>query len=443
MKALGLAFALASTLSLPMPRTFEDIAFGIVTRQREPSSCGYAVLAGVLNLVNSGDFERPPEAPALVTEEYLLMRYGGELSSGNRSPLSMLDLIGILSDFGLGAVPMKLDAWLLGTALEAARPLIIHYDRPVSHFVLGLDADGEFLTVADPECGIVALTVSELAARASGFVLLPLPGGQSVKMENNALSAGIRAAKERRSTLALAASAPRAGSIQRKPAISPLHWEAAVSIGSSGRENGLAAVSPGIFFGMEWAASEALTLLGNAHIRLSVDPALIEALELSSGIEWHRENKEKNRSIGAAIFFAESVSGIVGDPGFSSLGPHLRFRSSWVVNPFLLTGTAGIRLAFPIMSAAEPQSGGTGESLFAFPSELSVLCAFSPVLIGKAALEQEFLFPMNGQSPLAWKAALALGMNIPMGSLLFYAGTKIRLDYGSKTNGEAVFSFAF
>ncbi|HWP68950.1 MAG TPA: cysteine peptidase family C39 domain-containing protein, partial [Rectinemataceae bacterium] len=326
MKALGLAFALASALSLPMPTIFEDLAFGIVPRQSEPSSCGYAVMAGLLNLEGTRGKPRPPGTPALITEEYLLTRYGGGVSPENRNPLSMLDLIGILSDFGLGAVPIKLDAWLLGEALQTAGPLIIHYDRPVSHFVLGLDADGEFLTVADPECGIVSLAVSEIAARASGFVLLPLPGEQPERMENNALSAGIRATKERRSMLALAASAPRAGSIQRKPAISPLHWEAGISIGSSGRESGLAAVFPGIFFGMEWATSEALTLLGNARIRLSIDPTLIEDLDLSSGIEWHRENKEKNRSLGAAIFidsslqnkgepvsFAESVSGIFGD----------------------------------------------------------------------------------------------------------------------------------
>jgi len=464
MKALCRAFVLAlaivlepkSVHSLPMLKTLEELAFGIVPRQSEPSSCGYAVMAGVLNLVKKSYLPIPTEMPGLITEEYLLKRYEGIATAGSHAPLSLLDMIYILADFGVDSLPMKLDAGLLGTALKTTKPLIIHYDQPVSHFIVGLCADGEFLTVADPECGIISLHESELAARASGFVLLPLTERQDEKIYAEKLSTGIQTAMDRRIVLMAATESTRPATGKQRNDRSPFHGEAGVYVGSSKAETGTATFSPGLFFNAEWAVSSSCTLLGSMRVLTAIWPMIAKDFEISSGIEMHRENKEKNQSIGAmlliaaglrtnrqSIGFAESFLEMFSDPGFSSLEPQLRFRFSRIVDPFLLTGTVGIKLFLPLLPHTEPQPEGKGICLFSLPVEVSTLCAFSPLLIGKAALEQEFLFLRDGKNPLEWKAAVSFGMSIPLGSLLIYAGTKIRLNYGSNTNGEAVFSCTF
>ena len=456
MKVLGLVLALASALSLPAAETFENLAFGIVPRQSEAASCGYAVTAGLLNLPENRDSPRPQGAPFPVTEQYLLERYGGDRPVGDRAPLSMLDMIGILADFGLGAIPLKLDPGLLGALFEAAPSFVIHYDRPVSHFVLGLDADAEFLTVADPECGLVSMTRSEMAGRASGYVLLPLSGPRLGGREDPVLSAAIRDRKGIRSMLAAAARGFGAVSASRKPDGGSLQREAEISIASSGTEAGTAEILPSAFFGLEWAASSSLTLVGKLGIRRDPEPARRDLFELSPGIEWHRENEAGNRSFGVALLtaarlersrqpagFTEENRAASGNPDSFSLESLLRFRYSILANPFLLTGTAGLKAFFADSPPVKPELERVKAFHLAFPSELSALCAFSPFMTGRAGLEQEFCFPFDGQNHMEWKASLVLGIGIPSNTVLFCAGARIRLDFNSKTKGEVLFSVVF
>ncbi len=456
MKVLGLVLALASALSLQAAETLENLGFGIVPRQSEAASCGYAVTAGLLNLQENEDSPRPPGAPFPVTEQYLLERYGGDRPVGDRAPLSMLDMIGILADFGLGAIPLKLDPGMLGALFETAPSLVIHYDRPVSHFVLGLDADAEFLTVADPECGLVSMTRSEMAGRASGYVLLPLSGPRPCGREDPALSAAVRDSKGIRSMLSAAARGFGAGSAQRRSVGGSLRREAGFSIASSWSEAGVAEILPSAFFGLEWAASNPLTLVGKLGFRRDPGPARRDLLELSPGIEWHRENEAGSRGFGIALLiaarlersrrpagFREGSKAVPGNPDSYGLEPLLRFRYSTLAHPFLLTGTAGLKASFSDSAPVKPTSGRAKTFSIAFPSELSALCAFSPSMTGTAGLEQEFLFPLDGQNRMEWKASLSLGLDIPSEGALFCAGARIRLDSDPKTKGEVLFSVVF
>ena len=456
MKVLRLVLALASVLSLPAAETFEDLAFGIVPRQSEAASCGYAVMAGLLNLPENKGSPRPPGALSPVTERYLLERYGGDRPVGDRAPLSMLEMIGILADFGLGAVPLKLDPGLLGAFLEAAPSLVIHYDRPVSHFVLGLGAEAGSLTVADPECGLVSMSRHEMAGRASGNVLLPLSGPRLGGREESALSAAIRDSKGIRSTLAARARGLGAIPAPREQAGEALQREAGISIASSGAEVGEAEILPSAFFRLEWPASNSLTLAGKIGLRREPGPARPDLLELSPGIEWHRENEAGNRSFGLALLIAarlgrsrtsagptEGNRVSSGNPDSFGLESLLRFRYSALANPLLLTGTAGIKANFSDSSPTKQEPGRKKALSLAFPSELSALCAFSPSMTGTAGLEQEFRFPFDGQDRMEWKASLVLETGIPMKGVLLCAGARIRLDFNAKTRGEVLFSVVF
>ena len=339
MNGLGLAFAFASVLQLATPKSVEDLSFTIVPRQSHADSCGYAVLAGLLRIAESrGQFSGESwYYPGMATETSLMERYrqaepDEEKQSGN-DRLTILGMIKILDDFRISSIPVKLDPQKISGTLERISPIILHYDKPRPHFTLGLgrDADSGLVVVADPESGLAALPESELAARASGYALLPLlkTYGQAASGGSEEAAAG--KALVRRLFLERAASRASARPPGDEQGDSDFQAAFGVFASTLKRENGASSFFPGVFFAGDWAVSKELRFMMEASagftaasvvsaastmltasasqtapLKAKASPAPVQ-LRASAGLEWHRENEAKDTSIGFA-FIAAAMS---------------------------------------------------------------------------------------------------------------------------------------
>jgi len=429
MHGLGLAFALASALQLTTPLSYESLAFSVVPRQSGAHSCGFAVIAGLAKLAGAA----PDDAAAI---EKALIESQGKLGTGSvQQALSMGDMIAILSGLGIPSIPVRLEMDSLSAALRGFSPLVLHLDKPTPHFVLGLGAERGLAVVADPARGLVAMRDRELASRASGYALLPSLELRPEPGSGKAFDGMASGAVKRR--LGLESLAWRSGgaSMKGKDEPSRLHAELGVRVGSGEESADGSPVSPGIFLRGLWAPSGNLSILAEAECRLLTVMGSPGKFLFSSGLEWHRSEGPEDRSSGFAIMAAlERKSGEAW-----SIGPRLVVRHSVIADPFLLTGSLGAGMEFRFGSG---QKGEAREALtrYRVSPSLSVLGALSPDLACKAALDQSFGLSARKDAGLAWNAWLELGMYMPAGLTLLYAGARTRLDGSRNGSGEVLLS---
>lgn len=490
MSGFSLACALAAAVHLAAPATKESIAFSVVPRQRAAFSCGYALLAGLLELrAARGGEGLPAGFPRPVTEGYLVRLYGqgraepagetlprGESENYAPTPLSIGDMRSILADFGLESAPAAINPWDISRVLESAAPIVIHYDRPAPHFVLALAAREGLVAVADPESGLAFLSIGEFAARASGYALfvsaLDKKGGGAgwkTNMED--------IVPRPPSPPGLAGAAARAaGQAADKAQV----FSAELGFSFASRQGGedKASWAPSLFFAGDWAFSKHIALLAKAelswpapfftqlaaHAAASATAAAPEAasgsmagpkaapspaLRVAAGLEWHREDPAGQKSCGIAFEAAVSGGGADGTGRGSpdedwALQPELRLRFSRAAAPFLLTGELGLS---PTISLAADRSDSSGmpdsppalRSVALNPS-LSAHCLLSGLLAWKAALRQSLRFFVFDGFSVQWEGILELGMYFAAGKSLFYAGARLGVGAGEKPNSGAVFS---
>lgn len=157
---------------------------------------------------------------------------------------------------------------------------------------------------------------------------------------------------------------------------------------------------------------------------------------VSAGLEWHPGNKKENRSLDLALITVARRS----PASEYFLEPKVRLRYSTLASPFLLAGLLDVACVFQI----SPLAGPTAKKLHSLelsPS-LSALCALSSALASKVSLGQSFSFGLVPASALFWTGELEMGMYMPAGQTLLYAGVRLNLGEGTASKGEAVFSFA-
>ena len=453
MHYLGLAFVLASALHVSAPQTAESLLFAVVPRQSEARSCGYAVLAGLLRYagIDRNRDIRPVSGTEAITESSLLEKYGKLEKLGAIQPLSMKGMIEILADFGIPSIPLKIDPCTVGDLLRQRAPLIIHFVKPTLHFALGLGANGERATVADPARGLVTLTERELTEKASGFVLVPALSGAAAAAARESAGAVIQEAMERGAFLQAAAKSADEMPAGSGASASECGMELGIRTGSIVGQTGLERFSSTFFFSGDWSMAKALTLLfGVSLIIQPADPWMGE-IRLESGMEWHREPQGEGQSLGRALMGTVESSKFI----FSSRAaedtldalalrchlfePRFRLRYSVVADPWLLTGMLGAGLVFQpeVLSAS---GGNLSARDLAIRPSLKALCAFSSSLAGIAELGQSFIFDLDGSTPMLLEGTFELGMYIQAGSMLFRAGARFRLDGGNGSRGDAVFS---
>jgi len=451
---LGLAFALASMLHVSAPRTAESLAFAIVPRQGEARSCGYAVLAGLLRYAGIDQYRDigSSSGSGTITESSLLERYGDLDVLGGIQPLSLKGMIGILADYGIPSIPLKIDPAFIDDALRQRAPLILHFNKPTLHFALGLGAEGGRVAIADPVGGLGILAERDLAARASGYVLAPLLSGPEAIAFSESARSAIQEAMKRGAFLEA-----RAKEMDSMPAgggsAADFRMEAGIRTGSCLGQTGIEIVSTTIFFSGDWNMSKALTLLFGASFTIQPADRWKGKIRLESGLEWHGETQGEGQSLGLALMgaaesgafvvFAQAANDRLDASALECpvLEPGLRLRYSAVVDPWLLTGRMGAGL--PLRPGASPSAGkGLLARELAVRPVVSALCAFSSSIAGIAELGQSFIASLDGSAMMRWEGTLELGMYIQAGNVLFRAGTRFRLDGGSGPRGDVVFSCA-
>jgi len=158
--------------------------------QTSASSCGYAVAAGLINIMRSSaylagfedqELERETYAnlyiPAFENDQALAQTYR------KASPISLADIKAILARQGIDSMAFKFSPGVLHRLVESLdTPLILHIRGRFSHFVLIIDAkldaeeDAESagILLFDPSCGLALLSESELKSLVSGYCLLPI-----------------------------------------------------------------------------------------------------------------------------------------------------------------------------------------------------------------------------------------------------------------------------
>ncbi|MBP7264598.1 MAG: hypothetical protein KBB32_10500 [Spirochaetia bacterium] len=98
--------------------------------------------------------------------------------------VSLADMAQALTGYGLACRAYKMDVSALEKALEKGfAPIIVHYDRPETHFALVLGMkDGSVITV-DPARGMEALEEDEFLRRYSGIAMLVAGQGKVVNLD--------------------------------------------------------------------------------------------------------------------------------------------------------------------------------------------------------------------------------------------------------------------
>lgn len=461
MNGLDLIFAFASTFSLLAPRTAENLSFAIVPRQSEPASCGYAVLSGLINL-NEAD-EQAFRLRTNTTEEALLAIYGRLSSTPAHQPLSMLDMMEILADFNISSIPLNMDVNNMIFALQNGQPLILHYDRPLPHFVLGLNADDSLIVVADPESGVVALSRNEFEKRVSGFVLLPVFENEGkIKAVQAKISSFSETAKARRTFLTRLANKGEAKASLVPQKTASAHLEMSIAAGSKMAENGETVFAPELSVFAEWEATRSLCFQAKVkYCRKVLEAEKRSPFDFSVGAAWQHENEDRNKSFGLSFLFTVQ-------PGVDFLAqkktaplqemqsnsriactylPRIDFFMAKTIDPVLLTGAVGI--GADLFDYADASGNAAGDASFqriadrlAVYTKASAILAISSTVAAKAAIEQEMDFFMRTPGPVIWKGWLELGLHIPFSRSYFYLGTRIRLNDETGSVGEVNISFS-
>jgi uncharacterized protein len=155
---------LALLLGLDQPVSKEDLRFRYVMEQGLDESCGMAVVASALSL-----YWGVPVAEA----ELLAELPSGSIEEGRgEGKVSLAAMAAAFEARGVSARGFRLDwAGLEAVLARGYAPLVVHYDRPDTHFALLLGISGGTAAVADPARGLEALDRADFEQRYSGAAL--------------------------------------------------------------------------------------------------------------------------------------------------------------------------------------------------------------------------------------------------------------------------------
>lgn len=165
---LNLVFLLASLFSFTSNTNLHCISYSIVPRQHEATTCGFAVVSGVVQFA-------APALPAARRDETALIEACAQRDTEGRfEPASMLDLLKIFQLFGVAAFPIQGSFEDAIAMLMQGIPLVVHLKQPTEHFVLAAQLVQNYIAVADPAAGFAMLSRADFSASASGsYIALP------------------------------------------------------------------------------------------------------------------------------------------------------------------------------------------------------------------------------------------------------------------------------
>jgi len=152
-------------LILSMLTSQEELRFAHVFKQGYDMSCGISVTATLLN-----KYWNIPIEDAELYKEMILDRTGDEKLTYTINFVTITDF---LRKKDLQSMAFKMD-WdkLVHTLEQGYAPIIIHYEKPMPHFVLLLHIENGYAFVADPARGYEAVAQNTFMHYFSGNVLL-------------------------------------------------------------------------------------------------------------------------------------------------------------------------------------------------------------------------------------------------------------------------------
>ncbi|MEM9424881.1 MAG: cysteine peptidase family C39 domain-containing protein [Spirochaetota bacterium] len=169
---------LASMLAAQMPHNIEpeflpvvgetakeNLRFRGVLEQHYDSSCALATAATLLQLYWH----------VAITEKELLNQAFPKLKErelDEESRMNMLKLQNLIEAQGFQTKGFKMDLQQLHRAVKQFGPVVLHYEKPTTHFALLLGVVDGYFVVADSARGIETLSARQLSKRRSPLVLL-------------------------------------------------------------------------------------------------------------------------------------------------------------------------------------------------------------------------------------------------------------------------------
>ncbi|QEJ99076.1 hypothetical protein FUT83_12765 [Treponema phagedenis] len=141
-------------------QSLEKLRFSFVHEQGEDESCGLSVVSSILNLYLN----------LAVTEADLLNQLAEELQTTRK--VTMAQMMRIFQAYGYQTKAYKIDMDNLIKAVQYYAPVIVHYDKPELHFAFILQADKDYVIVADPVLGLEMQTAKDFQKKWSKTVLL-------------------------------------------------------------------------------------------------------------------------------------------------------------------------------------------------------------------------------------------------------------------------------
>lgn len=173
----------------------EAMRFQYTYEQGFDTSCGIAVTATLLNTYWGLN----------VSEKELIEKFITPKIEKKDYSVTMADIAGIVKFYNLASKAYAMNLTQLRDAIKKGfAPIIIHYEKPVKHFVLLLGFDNDWIIIADPARGLEAISEATFMERYSGNVLLVASNSKKVQLEK--LGNAINTASTRADLLELVAT---------------------------------------------------------------------------------------------------------------------------------------------------------------------------------------------------------------------------------------------
>jgi len=182
-------------LILSVALSKEALRFQYTYEQGFDTSCGIAVAATLLNTYWGLN----------VSERELIEKFISLKIEKKDYSVTLADIAAIVKSYNLASKAYAMNIAQLRDAVKKGfAPIIVHYKKPVKHFVLLLGFDNEWIIVADPARGLEAIAEATFMERYSGNVLLVASNSRKVQLEK--LGSAISTASTRADLLELAAT---------------------------------------------------------------------------------------------------------------------------------------------------------------------------------------------------------------------------------------------
>lgn len=174
-------------------RPKEALRFAYVREQGYDRSCGYSAAASLLSLYWG----------IAAAEGELVERYAREKIASGDLEVNFKDLSDLFADFGMAVKGVRMSWDQLEKALEAYAPILLHYDSPDRHFVLGLHASDGIIITLDPALGCELQGRDQFMERWSGAALLVFSA--AARRDDALIAEALRVHSDRRRVMELRA----------------------------------------------------------------------------------------------------------------------------------------------------------------------------------------------------------------------------------------------